>query len=450
MRFPVPTSFAARLVLILTIALGGCICAAAQSRADGYWAGSITREGKEWRVAVNIENGAATVDFIDLDTTDVPFPLVADGEKVKLERPQPGGRPPVIFDGTVSGDTLSGKWSGLGVDGVFTLKRGVKRPKTFREEDVEFVNGGIKLSGTLFLPAGGAKHAAVVITHGSTPNERSGYRGWARRFAEGGIAALIYDKRGSGKSAGDTRSASMEDLADDAIAGLRFLKQRGDIDPKKIGVAGHSQGGWIAPLAAFRSKDVAFVIASAPAAVTPAEQSIYHRAGVMRSQGISEAEIETASKLREKLYDLNRKILKADGSHQQDRAAISRELAANSSARWFAPAELPSQLSGELPPEGALRLLFFDPVPTWEKIKVPVYVVWGDKDIVVPVAKSRSIIERAQAKAGNKKLTIKIFPDSDHSNNMVPANGEWDFPRINLELERSIVEWARKIVGLTK
>lgn len=418
----------------------------AQTRAEGYWEGAVTREGKVWRVNANIQGGSATVDFLDLDARDIPFRLFVDGSRVRLEKAQPNGRPPVIFDGVVDGNRFAGTWSGLGVTGAFELKRSSWADAPPREEEVTFKNGDIELSGTLLRPHRNGKFPAVVITHGSSPNERSGYRSWARRFVAAGIAALIYDKRGAGKSLGDTRAASMEDLADDAIAGLRYLQTRPDIEAAKIGVVGHSQGGWIAPLAATRSKDVAFVIASAAAAVTPAEQSIYHRAGVMRSEGISEAEIEKATRLREKLYQLNRTIL-ANKPYQNDRAAISQELIANKDARWFGPAELPPQLADDLPPLGALRLLFFDPIPMWEKVKVPVLVVWGDKDTVVPVEKSREIIERAQAKARNKALTTKIFSNVDHGNNVVVPAGQWDFPRVSLEIERAMVEWVKTVVA---
>lgn len=416
----------------------------APGKAVGYWEGAVTREGKTWRVNADIGHGSATIDFIDLGVRDVAFPLFVDGTKVRLEKAQPNGRPPVIFDGVVEGDRFAGSWSGLGVTGTFALRRESWADAPPLEEEVSFANGDVVLSGTLLRPHRNAKFPAVVITHGSSPHERSGYRAWGRRFVEAGIAALIYDKRGAGKSSGNTRAASMEDLADDAIAGLKYLKTRSDIDGTKIGVVGHSQGGWIAPLAATRSKDVAFVVASAAAAVTPAEQSIYHRAGVMRSEGISEAEIAKATNLREKLYDMNRKIL-AGQPYETDRTAISQELAANKESRWFSPAELPPQLDGDVPPLGALRLLFFDPVQVWEKVNVPVLVVWGDKDVVVPVEKSRKIIERTQAKARNKQLATKIFPNVDHANNVVVPQGQWDFPRVSLEIERAMVEWVKTV-----
>ena len=141
---------------------------------------------------------------------------------------------------------------------------------------------------------------------------------------------------------------------------------------------------------------------------------------------------------------MNRKIL-ACKPYENQRVAISQELTANKDARWFGPAELPPQLAGEVPPVGALRLLFFDPIPVWKKVSVPTLVVWGDKDFVVPVEKSRSIIEQAQTK--NESLTIKVFPNVDHGNNVVSDDGKWDFPRVDLEIERAMVDWVRTTIA---
>jgi pimeloyl-ACP methyl ester carboxylesterase len=165
----------------------------------------------------------------------------------------------------------------------------------------------------------------------------------------------------------------------------------------------------------------------------------------MRSQGINEKDIELATVLRVKLYDLNRAIL-AGRPFQAMRASISQELIANKDAKWFGPAELPPQLSGELPPSGALRLLFFDPATVWERLRKPAYVVWGDKDTVVPVDKSKAIIETAQRQARNKFLTTRVFKGVDHSNNIVASKTEWDFPRASTEIEVSMAQWILKII----
>ncbi|HKP70704.1 MAG TPA: alpha/beta hydrolase, partial [Pyrinomonadaceae bacterium] len=235
----------------LRLAISICVIAvasvAAQAPLVGHWTGVIEREGKTWRVEIDTTKDLKTlVTFSDLDVPDIPFTVKQTDRGYRLERPQPNGST-IVFDGGVDGDSFSGKWSGLGGDGTFSMKRSVKPEPAYREEEVLFENGVVKLAGTLLLPLRGDKHPAVVITHGSSPNERTTYRSWGRRFAEAGIAALIYDKRGAGKSTGDTRSASMENLADDAVAGVQLLSRRADIDASKIGVMGHSQGGWIAP-----------------------------------------------------------------------------------------------------------------------------------------------------------------------------------------------------------
>ena len=420
------------------------------SPAAGHWTGEVMRNGKTWQVAANISEAnnevTATVDFLDLDVVDLPFTTARSGAKLRLERPQPSGNP-IIFDGTVNGDEYSGTWKGFGVDGTFLLKRSEAKPKLFREEEVTFSNGATKLSGTVLIPNGDGKFPAVALVHGSTPNERTTYRSWARHFAENGIAALIYDKRGSGKSSGNTRAASMEDLAGDALAGVRMLKLRRGIDAGKVGIAGHSQGGWIAPLAAARSGDVAFVIVSGAAAVTPAEQSIYHRAGVMREAGIPDAEIAEATRLREKIYLFNRKLMASDRDLPEFKNALSRELADRKGSRWFVPAELPTEMPGEPPPRGALELLFFDAASFWPKVKVPVLAMWGDRDTVVPVEKSRTLIETYLKRAGNGDVTVRMMPGVNHGGNIVREGDEWDFPRSSAEYDKVMVDWIKSRFG---
>jgi len=152
-----------------------------------------------------------------------------------------------------------------------------------RELEVAFRSGNVTLAGTLFVPKVDGPHPGVVLFHGSGPQSRDSFTG--RWFAEQGVAALAYDKRGVGKSSGDFRTVPFTDLVDDGLAGLAFLKARSDIDPKHIGVWGLSQGGWLGPLAASRSKDVAFVIAFSGPGVSPGEQMIFYDGNLLRDGG---------------------------------------------------------------------------------------------------------------------------------------------------------------------
>ena len=137
----------------------------------------------------------------------------------------------------------------------------LSRLTTYRAEEVSFVSrDGTRLTGTLFLPSRGRRHAAVVVTHGSGRTGRSGFYGHIRFLAEAyaraGIAALIYDKRGTGDSAGDWEQANLDDLADDAAAALQYLAGRADIRADRLGLSGSSQAGWVLPMAASRFPNV--------------------------------------------------------------------------------------------------------------------------------------------------------------------------------------------------
>lgn len=147
-------------------------------------------------------------------------------------------------------------------------------------EEVTFVSHGATLSGTLVLPAGEIQ-AAVVFVHGSGKQERNLV--WAERFAAEGIAALVYDKRGAGKSGGEyegNQSVSGKNvalLADDALAGLDYLTMHVRLKSKPLGLAGISQAGWIAPLAARNSKLVKFLVLWSGPVCKVSEEDIYSK-----------------------------------------------------------------------------------------------------------------------------------------------------------------------------
>jgi imidazolonepropionase-like amidohydrolase/pimeloyl-ACP methyl ester carboxylesterase len=421
------------------------LVAGASDALKGYWKGEVTREGKTWRVNFDMAPDGGKLkalgEFVDVGAVDREFTVEAGGGTVKLTRAQPNGTA-IVFEGSLSGDDINGRFTGLGTTAAFTLKRSPKEPAFYREEEVTFKNGDVSLSGTLLIPNGKSKSPAVVFTHGSGPDSRAPYKDWALRFVKKGIAALIYDKRGVARSTGEWRTASMENLADDALAGVSFLKTRADIDAARIGVAGHSQGGWIAPLAASKSNDIAFVIASAASGVSPDKQSIYHRAGVLRASGFSEDAVARVTELREKLYASGRLLLNNDPTAGTARQKISAELEKYAKEPWFEASELPPDLKDDNPSRGALELLFFEPEPMWRKVKVPVLLEWGDKDSVVPVEEGKAIIQKALKASGNTDVTVKIFPGVDHGVVLVrPKEGPWDFPRVDISYYDTMVEW---------
>src|SRR5271167_2389016 len=200
---------------------------------------------------------------------------------------------------------------------------------TVTEKAVHFVSGNTTLAGTLSFPAGPHSHPAVVLFHGSGAQERDLFT--ARWFAEQGIAALAYDKRGVGESTGNFRAVPFMDLCDDGLAAIEYLKSRKEIDTKRIGVWGLSQGGWLGPLAASRSADVSFVIAVSGPGVSPGEQMIVFYANELRATGASENDVQEAGALRRDIWN----YLSTGAGYEKAKA----ELEQGRTKRWYKQAK---------------------------------------------------------------------------------------------------------------
>jgi uncharacterized protein len=150
-----------------------------------------------------------------------------------------------------------------------------------RVEEIAFVSHAATLSGSIVFPSNGKIHAAVVFIHGSGKQTRN--LKWAERFAGEGIAALVYDKRGVGKSGGEYESnqsvseRNLSLLADDAMSALRRLSSHASLKGIAVGFAGISQAGWIAPLAAERSERAKFLVLWSGPVCKVSEEDIFSK-----------------------------------------------------------------------------------------------------------------------------------------------------------------------------
>jgi uncharacterized protein len=288
--------------------------------------------------------------------------------------------------------------------------------RSVRDLEVTFRSGDITLAGTLFLPAGAGRHPGVVLFHGSGPQSRDSFTG--RWFAEHGVAALAYDKRGVGQSSGDFRAVPFTSLVDDGLAGAALLKARADVDPKQIGVWGLSQGGWLGPLAASRSRDIAFVIAVCGPGVSPGEQMIFYDGNLLRDGGLADRDVDEASDLRRKVWHL---VSTGEG-YDATRIALERA----TSRPWFDAVNeqargLFSRSASDLLNDRALRNqdwyrseLNYDPRVALRALTVPSLFVFGDRDELVPVDLSVSIIRQTMTYPGHPPFSIVVFPGADH------------------------------------
>jgi dipeptidyl aminopeptidase/acylaminoacyl peptidase len=177
-----------------------------------------------------------------------------------------------------------------------------------------------------------------------------------------GFAVLRYDKRGTGESTGkfprvgvEDGEVALNDLADDALAGVEFLKNHDLIDPTMIGLAGHSQAGWIIPLAASKSPDVAFVVVSSGPTSTVGQEIYY-------------------SELTE------------SGTSLQEASDMARDFAG---------------------PHG------YDPIPSLQKLDVPGLWLLGAQDSSIPIPLTIEILDSVVAEH-DKDFSYIVYPNKGH------------------------------------
>lgn len=292
-----------------------------------------------------------------------------------------------------------------------------------RSEVVRFrAPDGVELVGDLYLPDGAGPHGAVVLLHGSGPETRGNmiFGGLAHFFTAQGIAVLAFDKRGIGESGGEyVESPLLENSAGDGLAAVRALADRADIDRSNIGVWGISQGGWVGPLMATMSDDVAWVIAVSGPGVSPMVQTLYQREMEMVEEGWTAADASEAAAMRLALWHY---AATGDGRD----AAVSA-LAYARTRPWFARLDETPQVGGpEHVPAGAaawLRHAQYEPAPVLERIRVPVLALFGRKDRHIPVEAS-VVAMRAAFARGDVDATIVELDDAGHGMQRVDGPAE--------------------------
>jgi dipeptidyl aminopeptidase/acylaminoacyl peptidase len=325
-----------------------------------------------------------------------------------------------------------------------SASKGDQAGQQFIDEDVSFTNDDVRLAGTLRIPSTKGQHPAIVFIHGSGPQDRD-FGPMTGLFARRGIAVLTYDKRGVGDSTGDFRRVPFYELAGDALAGVRFLKTRKEIDPNKIGVWGVSQGGWLGPLAASQSADIAFVISVSGPAVSPKEQMLFYRGNQLREAGLLDEAVEQATQLRRRMWD----YLGTGEGQQELRAELDRA----KKKSWFSalasqgfPRALPNVAGMS---ESELRWyrqeMNYDPVAALEKVSVPVLEIFGEEDEVVPVQESVEIMKQAFERSGNNNVTFKVFPGADHGIQIFSRRGARQFAPDYIE---TMIGWLEKRLSL--
>ena len=275
-----------------------------------------------------------------------------------------------------------------------------------RVEAVTVRNGDVVLKGTLLLPTTPGPHPAIVLAHGSGDATRN-VGAWNQHFLRLGMAVLSLDKRGAGASGGDWHTSSLDDVAGDWLAGVAMLKARSDIDPKRIGVHGSSQGGWTAPLMAARSADIAFVIVRAGSGVNLRDTMLHEIGWSVREAGLDDAAAREAEAASAAMFDLA-----ARGAPWSSFAALAD---AHRDKPWFEHA-WPMQMSedGWGRPWIARNAAYLA-TDSLRRLRVPVLWFLGDLDHNVPTEASARALEAVLVESEHPDYRIVRLPKTGHA-----------------------------------
>lgn len=407
----------------------------------GTWNGKLSIQGSELRIVFHIEeteNGLITkMDSPDQGAKDIPTDQTSFKDNT------------LTIKAAAMGMTYQGKYNAEGnkIEGVFqqgpgslplTLSRkAIEKPSRpqdptdfpYEQEEVSVENGDHLLAGTLTLPKGKTPSQIVVLVSGSGPQNRNeevnayNHRPFlvlSDYLTRQGIGVLRYDDRGVGESTGDFASATTADFASDAAAMITYLQTRKDLAKAKIGIAGHSEGGMIAPVVASQLKDqVDFLVLLAGPGI-PIDELMLLQAQKLSETGGVPADI----------IEANQKALKKAYNYIKENESMSAEALRPGLEEIFKTSldDFPEMVRMSIPDVDAfaqkeadellrpwfLYFIRFNPDDYLSKINVPVYALNGTLDLQVTAEENLKGIEVSLAKANNKKVKIEAMEGLNH------------------------------------
>lgn len=396
---------------------------------EGQWGGVLNIQGTELRLVFNIqqENGAysATMDSPDQHVSGIPVTeteLIDD--EIKLAIPNAG----ILFKGNVFPDSIVGIFSQAGFDIPLKLTRQItkknhrpqdpKKPLPYQSEEVEFANkkSNLTLAGTLTLPEGDSPHPAVILISGSGPQNRDSeifnHRPFwviADHLSRNGIAVLRYDDRGVGESQGDFSTSTSRDFAEDVSQAIEFLKTRQDIDEKRIGLIGHSEGGMIAPMVAAEKPELHFIVLLAAPGLKGDELMLLQKERIEQKMGIDQKDINSGQSLMAGAYKM---II--DNTYPD--SILSKRLF-DYFSEVYSDALTSSQIKSiveQVANPWFRTFIKHDPEAYLPNVTCPILALNGEKDLQVPPKENLQRIEEILLRAGHENFTLVEFPALNH------------------------------------
>jgi pimeloyl-ACP methyl ester carboxylesterase len=433
------------LILLSVLPPGQATFAAEPAGIAGVWEGRLVLGDSGLRLVFNLTADAKGSLTGKMDSPDQgAFGIALDSvtfekDVLRCEVKRISG----VYEGKLEAATrtIVGQWQQGGRSFALTLRPGVasqlsrpqepKPPYPYIEEEASYrAAADVTLAGTLTKPKGKGPFAAVLLITGSGPQDRNeelmGHKPFlvlADDLTKRGIAVLRVDDRGVGASTGSRDGATSEDFAADALAGVAYLRKRSDIDGRRIGLIGHSEGAMVAALAAVKSKDVAFIAMLAGPGVKGSELLLLQASVISEIAGVPAGmrafNRETQQRMfavvqEEKTSQAARARLAAVWEQRKQDAAASSQLGEDEK-RMIASGDATFQSQLEILTSPWMRhFLSYDPAATLRRVRVPVLAINGSLDLQVPVRQNLPAIEAALKAGGNTNVKVVELRDLNH------------------------------------
>jgi uncharacterized protein len=333
---------------------------------------------------------------------------------------------------------------------------------TSQTETVSFVNGALRLAGTLTIPATARPCPAIVMATGSGPQNRdcdmSGFRMFealAEYFAANGIASLRYDDRGVGGSEGSIHASTLEDFAGDVTAAVSMLRSRPEIDSRGIGVLGHSEGGAVAQLAACRDSGIAFAIMLAGPGMPVRANILAQTEAVFRANGMKETQIAREVRLLDEIFE----ALSANRDVESLRAAFrikaARDVAEMKPAMRRALSDtaaygdvLFAQQMETMNTSWFRSLARYDPAEAVPLMRCPMLALFGEKDLQVPAHLNAGALETIAKSGETHRIEIRIVPEANHLFQKAASGSPTEYRSLEKRYAKGVLEaigdWLKK------
>ena len=315
------------------------------------------------------------------------------------------------------------------VDSVPALNRPQtpKLPYPYQSENVTFLNNeapGVELAGTITIPEGKGPFNAVVLVSGSGPQNRNEnllnhepFLVLSDYLTRNGIVVLRYDDRGVGESKGDFNASTSIDFASDASAAVNYLVSRTDIPIRNIGIAGHSEGGLIAPITASENNEVDFIVLMAGPGIPGDSILLLQGDLIAKASGMSEESVKALHELRKNIMQVAKDEIDNDVM-RNNMITLNKNFIANTPKHILDELEMTEDDVEEgldiYTGEWMQFFLAYNPRPTLEHTTIPVLAINGTTDLQVPYKENLEAIEKALIKAGNKNYQITALNNLNH------------------------------------